>query len=114
MRIDLSSRELRDALDPFVHATSDLSTGWDGKTVQLAALRRFIDTVDDLADELAHPEYRHGRAVDLARTMFDAGLALIAIFDEAPDETRAARGAALTFLETIARYLSPFAKIRAA
>src|SRR6185436_3623193 len=101
-------------LEPFVHAASPLSTLWDGKDVQSLALRRFIDNVDDLADELAHPEYRHARAVELSRAMFDAGLALIEIFDEDATETRVARGAALTFLETIARYTSPFSKIRAA
>jgi hypothetical protein len=52
--------------------------------------------------------------------MFDAGLAFVAILDEerlAVTSTCTlldARGAALTFMETVARYLSPFSSLRAA
>src|SRR5687767_14929892 len=116
MRINMSSRELRAALAPFETTASSLRAYWENqdKRVQLVALRAVIDTGDGLADELAHPEYDHARAVTLSRQLFDAGLALLDVIDEelaAKSDVdaglRETRGAALTFMETVARYTSP-------
>jgi hypothetical protein len=120
MRINMSSRELRGALSTFIAASNDLHTTWDAKLVHATALRAFIDTAKDLADELEHPEYDHARATRLARELFDAGLALVKIVDEELANTadvaplRAGRCAALAMMQTIAGYLSPLAGLRAA
>ena len=119
MRINISSRELRAARCAFTEASRPLLDLWDDvKPVQIAAHTLFTTTADQLAWELEHPEYVHAQAIHLVRELFDAGLALLDIiehelraFARRPPALLVARGAALTFMETIASYLSPFAEL---
>ena len=120
MRINISSRELRAARCAFSEASRPLLDLWDDvKPVQMAAHLLFTNTADHLVFELEHPEYVHAQAIHLVRKLFDAGLALIDIIeqerrafgDRPPPALVIARGATLTFMETIAQYLSPFASL---
>ncbi len=122
MRINISSRELRDARSHFIAVAAPITSSWEhhDKLVQLVSYRAFSDTIEELAAELEHPEYDHVRAVRLARQMFDAGLAFVEILDEERLSVTSActlldaRCGALMFMETVAKYLSPFSSLRAA
>ncbi len=111
MRINLSSREVRSAVDLFATASLEQRRRWiDAKQLDpLLAHRRVVETAHELADELAAPAYADRRAIQRARALLASGLGFLEVLEAIPATAAMlrARGATLAFMETLVVSLAP-------
>jgi len=111
MRINLSSREVRNAVELFATASLPQRRTWiEAKQLDpLLAHRRVVETANELADELEDPAYVDRRAIHRARTLLASGLDFLEVLEASPATPTMlrARGATLAFMETLVAALGP-------